>query len=89
MARYLVTGATGFLGTHLVASLLKHGHEVVALARTTEGLPEGAIARRGDVLDAGSVKDAAAGCVGVFHCAGKVSRNSANGFCPPLPAGLT
>lgn len=76
MARYLVTGATGFLGTHLVASLLKHGHEVVALARSTEGLPEGAVARKGDVLDAGSVRDAAAGCVGVFHCAGKVSRRS-------------
>lgn len=74
MARYLVTGATGFLGTHLVRSLLEHGHEVVALARSTEGLPEGTIARRGDVLDEASVRDAAAGCAGLFHCAGKVSR---------------
>ncbi len=74
MARYLVTGATGFLGSHLVRSLIEHGHEVVALARSTEGLAEGAIERRGDVLDEGSVRDAAAGCVGVFHCAGKVSR---------------
>jgi dihydroflavonol-4-reductase len=74
VARYLVTGATGFLGSHLVRSLIEHGHEVVALARSTEGLAEGAIERRGDVLDEGSVRDAAAGCVGVFHCAGKVSR---------------
>lgn len=74
MPRYLVTGATGFLGSHLVARLLEGGHEVVALARSTDGLPQGAIARRGDVLDEASVRDAAAGCTGVFHCAGHVSR---------------
>lgn len=76
MARYLVTGATGFLGSHLVRSLIEHGHEVVALARSTDGLPEGAVARKGDVLDEGSVRDAATGCAGVFHCAGKVSRKT-------------
>ena len=30
--------------------------------------------RLGDILDASSVEDAAAGCEGLFHCAGKVSR---------------
>lgn len=63
-ARYLVTGATGFLGTHLVRALELRGHEVVPFAR---GLG-------GDVLDAASVSRAAQGCDGVFHCAGKVSR---------------
>jgi dihydroflavonol-4-reductase len=62
--RFLVTGATGFLGTHLARTLELHGHEVVPFAR---GLG-------GDVLDAAVVSRAAAGCEGVFHCAGKVSR---------------
>jgi dihydroflavonol-4-reductase len=60
----LVTGATGFLGTHLVRALKAQGHEVVPFARSLGG----------DVLDATGVSRAAAGCEGVFHCAGKVSR---------------
>ncbi|HEX3344373.1 MAG TPA: NAD-dependent epimerase/dehydratase family protein [Polyangiaceae bacterium] len=62
--RYLVTGATGFLGAHLVASLEARGHEVTPFSRS----------HGGDVLDAGAVRAAAAGCDGAFHCAGKVSR---------------
>jgi dihydroflavonol-4-reductase len=62
--RYLLTGATGFLGTHLARALEAHGHEVVRFARSTGG----------DVLDAASVRAAAGGCAGAFHCAGKVSR---------------
>lgn len=76
MSRYLVTGATGFLGGHLVERLRGAGHDVVALARGDEPrlLDLGATVRKGDVLDGASVADAAAGCEGVFHCAGKVSR---------------
>ena len=33
MSRYLVTGATGFLGGHLTRNLLEQGHEVTALCR--------------------------------------------------------
>ncbi|MGZ3420828.1 MAG: NAD-dependent epimerase/dehydratase family protein [Polyangiales bacterium] len=71
-----MTGATGFLGSHLVASLLEHGHEVVALARNADGLPGKSISRRGDVMDEASIRDAAAGCAGIFHCAGFVSRKA-------------
>lgn len=74
MARYLVTGATGFLGSHLVSSLVEHGHQIVALSRGGGTFPVGVVVRKGDVLDAHGVRDAAAGCEGVFHCAGKVSR---------------
>lgn len=76
--RYLVTGGTGFLGVHLVRSLLEHDHEVVVLARTDAPAAladeRAVVVRRGDVLDEASVRDAAAGCRGVFHCAGFVSR---------------
>jgi dihydroflavonol-4-reductase len=64
----LVTGATGFLGTHLVRALEAHGHDVVAFSRSTGG----------DVLDPVAVRDAAEGCTAAFHCAGKVSRRPAD-----------
>jgi dihydroflavonol-4-reductase len=63
--RVLVTGATGFLGAHLAASLEARGHDVVPFSRV----------RGGDVLDAEAVRAAAEGCQGAFHCAGWVSRN--------------
>lgn len=76
MNRYLVTGGTGFLGTHLVRQLRASGSEVVALCR--HPAPElealGAKIAIGDVLDAASVESAARGCTGLFHCAGLVSR---------------
>jgi dihydroflavonol-4-reductase len=62
--RILVTGATGFLGGHVVHALESRGHEVVRFARSLGG----------DVLDARSVGEAAAGCRAVLHCAGRVSR---------------
>jgi dihydroflavonol-4-reductase len=65
VSKYLVTGATGFLGSHLVSALRARGHEIVAFSRASGG----------DVLDAGAVRAAAAGCDGAFHCAGKVSRD--------------
>jgi dihydroflavonol-4-reductase len=80
MSRYLVTGASGFLGSHLVRALREHGHDVVAFCRKDAPAlrDTGATIRRGDVLDRASLADAVAGCEGVFHCAGRVSRNPAH-----------
>jgi dihydroflavonol-4-reductase len=77
----LVTGATGFLGTHLVDALTARGHAVVALARSPERMTprDGVTAVRGDILDADSLKVAADGCAVVFHCAGVVSRDPDDG----------
>jgi dihydroflavonol-4-reductase len=76
MSRYLVTGATGFLGSHLVQLLRQAGDDVVALCRTDAPslAAQGVTVRLGDVLDHESVRAAAEGCDGLFHCAGKVSR---------------
>lgn len=75
--RVLVTGATGFLGRHLVEALIARGDEVVILARSAPRLPGGSAVtvHRGDILDAASVAAAMAGCAGVYHCAGRVSRD--------------
>jgi dihydroflavonol-4-reductase len=62
--KYLLTGATGFLGSHVARALGDAGHEVVRFSRT----------HGGDVLDREAVRRAADGCDGAFHCAGKVSR---------------
>lgn len=80
MSRYLVTGATGFLGRHLVDALVAAKHEVVGLGRQA-GAGDG---RRqvtlvaADVCDRAALAAAMTGCGGVFHCAGRVSHAPAD-----------
>ena len=72
--RILVTGASGYVGGRLVPNLLDAGHEVVCLARSPRKLERREWARhervrivRGDVADAASVRDAAAGCRATYY----------------------
>ena len=64
MAKLFLTGATGFLGGHVLAQALKFGHEVSVLVRDPAKLqPELArhpnlIVHLGDVLDADSLQSA-------------------------------
>ncbi|HET7721561.1 MAG TPA: NAD(P)H-binding protein, partial [Acidimicrobiales bacterium] len=62
----LVTGASGFIGRHLVAALADRGEKVRALVRSDAGarnLPVGVDVVRGDVTDVDSLRRAAAGVV--------------------------
>jgi nucleoside-diphosphate-sugar epimerase len=72
----LITGATGFVGSHLVEACVARGMSVRTLARSSSNTS--AIERdkvtviRGDLTDAGAVREAVAGAEVVFHCAAKV-----------------
>ena len=69
----VVTGATGFLGAHIVRQLLQNGAEVRVLVRkgadrrNIEGLDIEAVT--GDLLDKGSLAAAVKGCDRLFHAA--------------------
>jgi NAD dependent epimerase/dehydratase len=77
----LVTGAGGFIGSHLVQTLLDRGHRVRALVRYSSHGGCGFLADidaapgdrleivRGDVTDARCVREAVRGCGTVFHLA--------------------
>ena len=80
MRKVLVTGATGFLGRHLVEKLLAAKQRVRLLCRRGadwRGDPSVEIVE-GDILDPHAVGRAVAGVEGVFHLAGRVSRDPAD-----------
>jgi nucleoside-diphosphate-sugar epimerase len=76
----LVTGATGFVGSHLVEALRRGGTEVTALARspakTAMLRDQGVQVVRGDLHDHSSLERAAADQDVVYHVAGLVAARS-------------
>ncbi len=77
MANVLLTGASGFVGGHLLRELLTHGHQVTALSRNDLSdqvlSAAGAQAVRGDLSDQAALVNAAQGMQAVFHCAANTS----------------
>lgn len=81
MSRFAVTGAGGFIGSHLVERLLADGHEVRALVRYSstssigflgdarKAYPDRLVIEAGAVEDAGCINRLVAGCDGVLHLA--------------------
>lgn len=73
----LVTGATGFIGSHLARRLHSEGYRVRCLVRASSKTAEleqlGIELVRGDLTDSGSLRSAADGCRFVLHCGALVS----------------
>ena len=76
--KVMVTGGTGFVGSHTVSELIKNGHEIRLLVRSRDKI-EPALqpfgiklqdidAVQGDVLDRKSIEEAAKGCDATVHC---------------------
>ena len=82
MAKTLITGGSGFLGSHVARTLAARGDELRLLARRGSSLdPLGDLdfeRTGGDVLDRRAVRRAMQGVERVFHLAGTTSMRSAD-----------
>lgn len=76
--KILVTGAAGFIGSHLTDELLKRGHEVIGMDNLRNGKLENLADARsypgfqfyeGDILDAAACEEAMRSCDVVYHLA--------------------
>jgi dihydroflavonol-4-reductase len=77
MTKSLVTGGSGFVGSHLVRALAKRGDELRLVARKKASLDHldglDFERRTGDVTDRAAMRRALKGVDRVFHCAGATS----------------
>jgi dihydroflavonol-4-reductase len=82
--RALVTGATGFVGSHLAETLRARGDEVTALVRSPSKAaalgPLGVRVVPGDLEDSASLMRAVDGQDVVFHVAGLVAARDEHEF---------
>ena len=80
--RVALTGATGFIGSHVLTDLLEHGHEVTALVRDDDDA--GVVAARGatpavvDLYDRPTVLSLLNDAEGAIHTASPGDETSAN-----------
>jgi len=82
----LVTGATGFIGSHVTRQLLGRGESVRVLVRSPERLADVGVDRDadglqvmvGDLLDPGTIEPALRGISRIHHIAGSISLREAD-----------
>ena len=78
MSQALVTGGSGFLGSHIADTLTARGCDVTVLDRRhSPYLRPGQTMVVGDILDERALAAAASGCETVFHLAGFADLNEA------------
>jgi nucleoside-diphosphate-sugar epimerase len=79
--KVFVTGATGYIGSSVSAALLKHGHQVIGLARSSESAEKlencGIEPFRGDIRDKNSLSAAAREADAMVHAASPNDSTSA------------
>lgn len=85
--KILLTGASGFLGGHVLRACVEAGHGVRAFVRPTSRIDEirdaldrpGVERVDGDLTDAASLERAAAGCDAAIHAGGLISLRPEDG----------
>src|ERR1051325_11462058 len=74
--RFLITGATGFVGRHVAEACHERGHAISALVRPTSDTQEldrlGATLYRGEMSDPALARSAVTEADVVVHCAAKI-----------------
>lgn len=78
--RVVVTGASGFVGSHLTRHFLAIGHEVVGLARTPKQSAAGLSWVQGDVVSGRGLSEASDGADAVIHLVGIIRERGAQTF---------
>ncbi len=66
----LITGGSGFIGTHLTHYLQEKGYKVALLDRSDKHIPKGVKLFKGDIVDRNVVQAAMKGMHYVYHLAG-------------------
>lgn len=84
--KVFVTGASGYIGSHLVRQLAAEGHDVIALVRDVKAFSgsgsHGLKIIRGDISDPDSLKFGMEGCSWVFHLAAYAKPTSTDSNVP-------
>jgi len=82
--KILITGATGFVGSHIADRLLEAGHQVRALTRSSSSLKwlegKGIETVGGNLMVAESLRDAVTGIDAVVHVAGVTAARNRQGY---------